>query len=218
MVGDVRVQREVQDGYVWSAIPVVVARDDDLLGLYRPEGTICMWPAHARSQDRPFETVTQRREPWAVNRFAGLLTLVRAGDDFSVSLIWQCGWSFACWYIDFIRPYQSTPIGWDFADIHLDLIVAADGTITTKDEDDLAEAVERGEVTVEERDAAFRRRDELASMAEAAAGVFGEPWPDWRPEGAWPRPALSEHAMARLEQSPTRAGLQLDPRWWLTEQ
>lgn len=217
MVGNVRVQREVQGGYVWSAIPVVVAQERGLLALNRPGGTVCLWPSHPRGEHKSFEDVTQRAEPWAVDRFAGLLTLVRPGDDFSVSLMWEADWSFLCWYIDFIRPYERTPIGWDFADIHLDLIVTADGKARTKDEDELATALARGEVSLLEADAAYRRRDELASMAERGDGVFGAAWPDWRPQDNWPFPALSERAVAKLQQSATPAGFELNRRWWITD-
>ena len=203
------------DGFVWSVVPVVVGGSAGRLELFRAAGTTCWWPSHPRGERRPFDQVTQRAEPWAAGRMAGLLTLVDPGADYSVSLMWHQDWSFWGWYIDFIRPYRETPIGWDFSDIHLDLIVAPDGTATVKDEEEITVAVEHGEVTVEERDAAYRRCEQLIVTAARGAGVFGEPWPQWRPDPAWPRPSLSEEASRTLQDGPTPENHRLDRDWWL---
>lgn len=204
------------DGFVWSVVPVVEAGTQESPALFRPEGATCWWPSHPRGEHRPFNEVTQRGEPWAVGKLAGCLTLIEADANYSVSLMWHHDWSFWGWYVDFIRPYRTTPIGWDFSDIHLDLIVAPDGTVTVKDEDELCTAVARGEVTTEEREGAYRRCELLIEDAGRGAGVFGEPWPDWRPEDGWPTPSLSAEAAQRLSEAPTPDGFRLEREWWLS--
>ncbi len=116
MRGDVAVQREVLGGYVWSAVPVVVALEGDLLGLWRPPGTVCLWPSNPRDEHPPFSQVTHRTEPWAVGVAAGILTLVPGDSDYSVSLMWHPDWSFWMWYVDFIRPYGNVNSIWPHCD------------------------------------------------------------------------------------------------------
>lgn len=214
-VGDVVVQREVVEHFVWSAIPVVVAAIGVPTALYRPAGTTCWWPSHPRDAHPPFSEVTQRGEPWGAGRFAGLLTLVLPGDDAAVSLMWEEDWSFWGWYVDFVRPYEQSSIGWDFADIHLDLVVRADGSTMVKDEDELADAVMRGEVSQNEADRARRRCDGLVTSARRGEGFFSEPWPEWRPDPSWSSPRLSVAAGERLEAAPTPAAELPDLEWWL---
>jgi uncharacterized protein len=210
------VQREVLEGYVWSAVPVIeveLADSDERIGLYRARGTECWWPSHPPDEHRQAHLVTQRALPWQWK--IGLLTIARPGDDYSVSLMWDEGWQFWGWYVDIVRPYRPTPIGWDFMDLHLDLVVAPDLTATLKDADQLAATVEVGQISPDEARAAHRRCEQLAELAARGDGIFGEPFPEWRPDPRWPVPRLSLAAGRALAESPTPADQQLELDWWL---
>lgn len=210
------VQREVLDGWVWSVVPVVeVDTGDDRVGLYRARDTECWWPSHPRDEHLPAHQVTQA--PRHSRSIAGgsQLTIARRGDDYSVTVAWDEHWVFWGWYIDIIRPYRATPVGWDFMDLHLDLLVAPDGSTTMKDQEELARAVEVGQISQAESDEAYRRCEQIVELASTGAGVFGGPWREWRPDPNWPVPRLSAAAGRELADSPTPAERNLDPDWWL---
>jgi uncharacterized protein len=212
--GKAVVQREVLDGWIWSVVPVVeVDTGDDRIGLYRARDTECWWPSHPRSEHRPAHLVTQT--PRRSRSIAGgsQLTIARPGDDHTVTVAWDEHWVFWGWYVDIIRPYRATPIGWDFMDLHLDLLVAPDGSTTVKDEEELSRAVEVGQISATESDEAHRRCEQIAEQAATRSGVFGEPWHEWRPDPHWSVPGLTATAARELTASPTRADLHLD--WWL---
>jgi uncharacterized protein len=212
--GQAVVQREVVDGFVWSAIPVrEVDTGDDRIGLYRAPGTECWWPSHPRRTHVPAHQVTQA--PRTFEHMSGQLTLVGPADDHSVTVMWDEGWVFRGWYIDVIRPYRATPIGWDFADLHLDLVVMPDLTASLKDADELANAVAHGEISAAEAANAHERCGQLAEAAAARVGVFSERWAEWRPDPSWRVPRLSTAAGSELGSSPTSADHRLDVAWWL---
>jgi hypothetical protein len=70
----------------------------------------------------------------------------------------------------------------DYVDDKLDLVVEPDGSLRWKDEDELEEAARLGLL------------DADAVRAEAERVVADPPWPtgweEWRPDPAWPLPAL----------------------------
>lgn len=203
---------------MWSVVPVVVGAtraSDGRVGLYRPRGTECWWPSHPKHEHPPFETVSQIPYEWDAE-FSGMLTLLVPAADHCVSVMWERDGSFWGWYVDFVRPFRRTALGWDFADLQLDLVVRASGEIEVKDEHDLTEAVDRGEVTDAEAAAVRSSCDRLAAEAARRAGIFGEPWPEWRPDPAWPHPALSSAARRALR-TPTPADAHPDPAWWVDE-
>lgn len=210
--GDVLIQREVMGGYVWSAIPVRdVAQPGTRIAVYRHRGTECWWPSHPRSAHPPFDEVTQRGKPW--EDFAGCLTITEPGWDYSVSVLWHDDWTLLCWYVDVIRPYERTRIGYDFADHHLDLVVEASGDIWMKDKDDLDAAVGRGELDIEAARRAHHRLSEVRRQARAGQGVFGEDWPLWRPEPSWGPLRLRGVIGEALARSPTPHDAMLDEVW-----
>lgn len=201
----IAIQREVVDGFVWSAMPVrVVAASQGELVLYRARGTVCYWPSHPRGTPAAPATVTQRPEPWE-HGFEACVTVVEPAADRSVSLLWRNDWSFVAWYVDYIRPYRETPIGWDFTDLHLDVVVDANGNARVKDEDEFASAVEHGHITDGEAARASSWVDEVLADATNRVGIFGDKsWLDWRPDPQWSMPAIRYALGARLTSTPTR--------------
>jgi hypothetical protein len=97
--------------------------------------------------------------------------------------------AFAGWYINMQSPFLRTDMGFDATDNILDIWVGLDGSISWKDDDELDEAVRTGAVKAE---AAREIRREAARAAETVRGrePFTDAWTRWRPDAAWPVPAL----------------------------
>jgi hypothetical protein len=174
--------REVWRGRVWRAFPCrVVEERADLLALWHPEHAPVL---------RPFAGAQELRIPgdeeWTLEErpaSSEVLTLVRPGARYSIGLVWR-GRDFDHWYINFERDHRRTPISFDIVDEKLDLIVAPDGGVRWKDEDELAEAGRVGYL------------DE-ADVRRVAERVLRDPpwptgWEDWRAHASWEMPRLPE--------------------------
>jgi predicted RNA-binding protein associated with RNAse of E/G family len=111
-----------------------------------------------------------------------------------------------CWYVNFQTPYLRGAIGADTSDLHLDLVVTPDLSYRWKDEDEYAQARRLGLVT----DGCHRRieqaREQVVGLVERRQGPFGQPWPSWRRDPAWPLPQLPDDALD-LAGPPELAGL-----------
>ncbi len=136
--GDVICARQTWLGRVWQAHAwYVVADGDDELVLFAPSG------AEARFSGIPIPCDEWRLKP---SRFKEhLLLLARPGEGYSTSLIWDASWTLREWYVNFERPSRPrTPVGFDYVDCALDLVVYPDGRHELLDEDELEEALESG--------------------------------------------------------------------------
>jgi hypothetical protein len=111
---------------------------------------------------------------------------------------WQCidvefdaAGAFCGWYVNFQEPVRRTTLGFDTVDLVLDLVVAADGTWSLKDEDDFELAASAGQLphsSVEQVRAAAER---MISVVESGGPPFDEThWQSWRPPPHWTVPAL----------------------------
>lgn len=211
----VAVQREIEDEFVWSAIPVRVIEDSrDEVVLYRARGTECWWPSHPRHEHPSPSTVTQLPQRWEYG-LAGLLTIVEPAAGHSVSLMWGEDWSFLASYVDFIRPYRRTPIGWDFSDLHLDLVIDASGSWRVKDEDEFDAAVSDGRLQLSEADEVRHNCARLIQRLENGESLVRAHWTRWRPDHTWLTPSLSRPRGDRLSAAPTPADDELEPGAWI---
>jgi hypothetical protein len=111
---------------------------------------------------------------------------------------WQCvdvefdaAGAFSGWYVNFQEPVRRTTLGFDTVDLVLDLVVAADGTWSLKDEDDFELAASAGHLprgSVAQVRAAAER---MISVVESGGPPFDEAhWQCWRPPPHWTVPAL----------------------------
>lgn len=211
----VAVQREVEAGYVWSAIPVRVIEDSGgRIALYRARGTECWWPSHPLDEHPPPPSVTQLPQAWE-HGLAGLLTIVEQAAGHSVSLMWDDNWTFVAWYVDFIRPYERTPIGWDFTDLHLDLVVDASGAWRVKDADDLSAATLGGRMTGREAETVKENCAALVDQLTQGRSLVDPRWIEWRPDSAWRTPSLHFDRGTRLATAPTPAMEDLTLDAWI---
>jgi hypothetical protein len=125
-----------------------------------------------------------------LRRRNGIIRVTEPGAGYSLLHFWHDDGSFAGWYVNLEAPLVRTPVGWDFEDHLLDVWLPADGGPEWLDEDELARAVELG--LRSEADAAEARAAGERALARllAAEPPARTGWEDWRPDPAWPLPAL----------------------------
>ncbi len=199
--GELVVVQEVWKEAVWAARPMTFVRDEDgLVALWFPKGTRWKrpippphWPNEATRGER-LATCLERGEwvfedaEWDVST----LVLVRKGDWHALWVSWLDGHHLCGWYVNLQEPLRRTAKGYETMDLALDVVVDLDRTWHWKDEDELETRVARGVV---DEQLAGRLREEglrVAQQAERGEGMFAESWPDWRPDPAWPAPALPD--------------------------
>lgn len=182
--GDVIVSRDVIDGKPWIAVPQYVVEDTaDLLVTYVPEGA-------------PIGYLPDSDHPWypqAEWQGSGKLELRRPADTYSVIHFWRGeNGAFSNWYVNLEEPFRRTPIGIDYTDLELDIVVMPDGSWFFKDWDLLDEHVARGRYTPEL--VAEIRAEGLRIGAELDAGEqwWDDRWVAWKPDAEWVAPGLSD--------------------------
>ncbi|MBO1334637.1 DUF402 domain-containing protein [Streptomyces sp. VRA16 Mangrove soil] len=176
--------------------PVTVVQDtDELLAAWMAPGTECVKPVLADGTPLHREPLATRyTKPRTVHRDrwfgAGVLKLARPGEPWSVWLFWEPDWTFRNWYVNLEEPQTRWSGGVDSEDHFLDLSVYEDGSWRWHDEDEFAQAQ-----TVGLMDARQARsvREAGARAVEVIRGwghPFCDGWQRWRPDPAWPVPAL----------------------------
>ncbi len=181
--GDAVVIREVWNGQVWRANACRVVRDDrDSFVLWFPPGSEVKFPARTDG--------TEIRIPcdeWALadrRSHREMIGHFRWDARHSVWTIRNGEGSLAFWYVNLDRVIGRNPVGFDYWDEKLDIVIEPDGTWRWKDEDELAEAARLGIVDADE------------VWAEARRVIADPPWPtgweDWRPDPSWTIPDLPD--------------------------
>jgi len=174
--------RELWRGRVWRIVPMRLVDEID--------GVFVLWHPERAPVKRPFAGGRELRIPgnedWTLeDRPASTEALVfaRPGARHSLWLLWQDG-TFRNWYVNFERESTRRGACFDLVDEKLDLVIAPDGGVRVKDEDELVEAARRGYL------------DEAEVRAEMARVLADPPWPtgweDWRPNPSWPMPELPD--------------------------
>ncbi|MGW2341567.1 cytidylyl-2-hydroxypropylphosphonate hydrolase [Streptomyces sp. NPDC001661] len=176
--------------------PVTVVQDtDELLAVWMAPGTECVKPVLADGTPvhrEPLATRytkprTLRRDRWFGT---GVLKLARPGDPWSVWLFWEPGWNFRNWYVNLEAPRARWDAGIDSEDHFLDLSVYPDGSWRWHDEDEFAQAQAVGLMSraqaAEVRSAGRRAIEAIENWRRP----FSDGWQHWRPDPAWPVPAL----------------------------
>ena len=183
--GDSVAVREIWHGRVWKARPWIVVQDEpDLLVLWLPAGSRTMVP-----KGKPVLPLGD----WALEegRFGmsdahpgtSALRLTRPGSSHSILLFFRA--EFYAWYVNLERPLTRSPVGFDLADLFLDLYIEPDRPPRWLDEDELEQALAAGLLTSE--DAASARAEGERVLAE---WPFPTAWEDFRPDPRWELPQL----------------------------
>jgi hypothetical protein len=189
--GETVALRELWRGRVWYARPAVVVRDDPNLQMFHvPSHALCKEPVGAdgtplRLPTDTWELRDARRSQTRVLSFAFPDT------PYAIVLPFMPDGRLTRYYVNLQSPLARSDAGFDTVEYLLDVTIPADrASWAWKDEDELAEAVDRGLFTAE--DAAWFR-----SWGERAAEhvLLGEPpfdrtWEDWRPDPGWNEVAL----------------------------
>jgi hypothetical protein len=184
--------RNVADGHISAALPMVVVEDgDDRVVLWLRAGTPIRWlgvvplPAWVDA-GRPLLA-----KEWDDN---DRLSIWLRGASHTVSLFWRArDGVFRGWYVDAVEPMIETALGWDACDQELDVVVSPDlSSWWWKDEAELDERVDRGFISRARAEELRAELVEVIADIEAGRGVFAEPWPSWRPDPSWAIPSLPE--------------------------
>ena len=135
--GDRIVLREIWRGQVRSGRPYTVVEDGpSRLVLYAQAGVPWVRPI------QPDGTPLRMRGPsWTLREEVSTdetLRIIAPGSRHSVILFWTAGFQeLLQWYVNLEEPLVRTPIGFDYLDQMLDIVIAADlSSWTWKDEDD----------------------------------------------------------------------------------
>jgi hypothetical protein len=184
--------REVWRGRVFEARPTIVVEDEpERTMLLLPGGVRCGIPIGAdgdelRLPDRPWRLEVRPRGEQPILSFAWPDT------PYSV-LLWTAEEDRRVWYVNLQDPLTRSALGFDTVDHALDVVVELDrSSWRWKDEDELAEAVDRGLFTPAEA-SDFRESGELAvERILSMEPPFDRSWDTWRPDPAWGVPELPD--------------------------
>lgn len=197
--GDKIVLREVLRGKVWSAKPVTVVQDTpDLVALWMASGTCWKVPRaldgspvrpSTRLPDAKWQLVDQ------VWEYGDTLFLAVPGNVHAVHVMWSEGRSrFAGWYINLQDPIERTPIGFDYMDQLLDIVVSPDQSEWHwKDRDEFLEAQTIGVISPQKAHEIWAEGERVISLMLAGKPPFNSGWENWFPPSDWNIPQLSEN-------------------------
>jgi hypothetical protein len=190
--GDRIVLREIWDGKIWTARPVIVVQDDtELVALHIPTNT--RWKHHYGINGEHITAIERKNKTWILqdaiweNR-PSYLKLAIPDESYSVILFWNNRGSLLRWYInleDSENPLLRTKIGFDYADYILDVIIEPDlRGWRWDDEDELQEAIESGLVSPEKARALYAKGEEVRDLIMSGKSVFNG-WEHWQPDPSW---------------------------------
>lgn len=181
-IGQGVILREVWRNKIYSIMPLRVVQDSQTwTALYLPPFTLSLFP-HTREGKVlriPTDDWVLRGEPWEGQG----LCLVQAGLGFTVSASWDRDQHFDHWKIDLVEPVRRTPLGFDYMDQLLDIIVSPDrSTWYWKDEDEVRIAEKRGIFTAQQVSDLYRRGERAIQAIQANEPPFDGDWEYWRPD------------------------------------
>lgn len=177
------VLRSVFDDHVGAAIPSVVVTDDEQhVALFQPAGTTLITRTgrrggpHGRNMYPGGWDGGHQESPW---RGSGVLRVHRLGEPWSV---WRWrdadGWR-PGFYVNLETPWARTSLGFDTRDWVLDLVIAADGVASWKDDDELDWCEAVGTVTAEHAADVRRAGEQALTAVRTGAFPFGVDWDRW---------------------------------------
>jgi hypothetical protein len=183
------VMREVWRNRVYSIFPVRVVQDSgSQTALCLPRQALGLYP-HTRAGIPlriPEEDWVLDGEPWSGG---DMLYLVQTSLGYTAIASWDKRHNFMGWKIDLVEPPQRTPLGFDYMDQLLDIMVSADrSTWRWKDEDEVVEAQARGIFTAEQVQDLYQRGESAVQALQGYKPPFDTDWEYWKPDPAWREP------------------------------
>ena len=196
--GDQVVFESVVLGRTVSALATMVVEDSEsLTALYLAIGAESMRLLQSNGEPIPRVVPPERFASMELTRIRAvwtghhMLMLARPDDAHAIFLRWtDPDWSFLGWYVNLQEPLERTASGFAMRDHFLDIVVDPTLAWHWKDEDELAQAVERGRLTLDEARAIRAEGERVIAQVEARTWPFDAGYENWRPDPAWPIPAV----------------------------
>ncbi|MBM2615978.1 DUF402 domain-containing protein [Actinoplanes sp. LDG1-06] len=201
-VGDDVLYRDYRgNGQLIGVMPQRVIADDERgILTWRPIGTPWLFRRTADGRDRreiPFHARHTVEWRLASLTWTGLhvLHLFRPDHAHSVWSMFNPDFTLHCWYVNLEAPparwADDDLAGVDTSDHALDIVVMPDRQWQWKDEGEYLERVGHPDYWTADQAADIRAEGErVIKDIEAAAFPFDGAWLDFRPDPAWPVPAL----------------------------
>ena len=185
--GDQVVVRSMWGKKIQIAMPMTVIADTERISaLYLAAGTPIKNKSTYRSDHLPIGEWELVDDVWRDD----LVRVKYAGDAHAYYAMWKGG-RFNRWYINLESPYERTPVGVDFTDHVLDIVVQPDlAGWAWKDADELARAVALGLVTQAQADSFVAEGKRAVERLEARCSPFADGWETWRPDPIWTIPPV----------------------------
>jgi hypothetical protein len=181
------------DHVSWAQAVRVIADDADGLLLWLPVGAGFAWRVNAAGEVLRGATVAEFGASRLVNhewQDSDVLMLLRPGAAHAVWWFFREG-EFTGWYVNLESPMRRGPDRIDLIDHHLDIVVSPDRRWAWKDEDDFATSTDKpGFWTAAEARDIRADGERVVKEIEAGAFPFDGTWCRFRPDPAWPPPAL----------------------------
>ncbi len=192
------VLREIWDGKIWTARPMIVVQDNaELIALHIPLGT--RWKHHYGQHDEHINADERKTKTWILRDTENshcYIKLVIPGESYSVLLFWNSSYdSLRYWYInleDPKNPMHRTAIGFDCTDQILDMIIEPNlKDWRWDDEDELQEAVASELISQEKAKALYAKGEKVRDLLISGKSIFNG-WQKWRPDPSWKTAVLQD--------------------------
>jgi hypothetical protein len=191
--GDVIALRNVWGGRALTVFPAIVVEDSEQRRTFHVRSGSTVQTAidpNGRRVRIPAGSWRLEPRPW---KDVDILSFAWRQVPYSVMLFWShADGAFRGWYVNIEAPLVPTPVGFDYVDHILDIVVAPDLSWRWKDEDELLEAARLGLISPKEEE---RIRDagwDAIRRLEAREEPFDDAWIGWRPDPSWPMPQLPD--------------------------
>ena len=122
-----------------------------------------------------------------------VLSLHPPGVAHCYRLFWHTDWSFRMWYVNLEDPYVRTDRGIQVNDHTLDVTATAALDWSWKDEPEFEALTKARAIPIDKAKAIRAEGERTIRRIEAREWPFNEPWPDWRPDPAWPVPKIADY-------------------------
>jgi hypothetical protein len=124
---------------------------------------------------------------------ARLLHLLVPGVAHAIHLWWlPPNWHFGGWYVNLQESIRRTPVGFDYMDHMLDIVIEPDLSWRWKDADELEAAINERLVTRSWANGVRREGERVIRRLDAGLAPFCDGWEHWQPEPAWSMPELPD--------------------------
>jgi hypothetical protein len=184
--------REIWDGRIWFARPAIVVEDtDDVRMFHVPGRARFSMPADDAGAYLKVYTDTWRLVESSWNSPDYVLSFGFSDTAYGVILNYDPSGTLRHFYVNLETPLRRTPIGFDYVDHLLDVVIPADrSSWAWKDENELEEAVRRG--VFSPSDATWIRHwgERAVEHVLLAEPPFDRDWSRWAPDPSWPVPTL----------------------------